>query len=524
MSVHALLSESEKGTYFGLSPWRELALLMLVGMEISWVTPWFRSLTPATYAVSPVRGALILAGIMLVSLWAVRLMDAVRLRMRIRQGITLGLLLVGVLIGLKTLLYAHESVGLVELLNRPLRSFTDWRTIIPDEFVIILTVLVGWWRGISLAQERIGPMVVRDHFVIGIIMYIVFAIINTLLTGETPGGFIFIFIFCALLAMASARISVLSTLRGGSLNVFDRRWFLGVLFASAITVGLALFFGDFFSNYLLWIASIFIGIVGLLAILLWGIISPILALVIRLMNSSAGTPILLQELTDQLEQLLEMMETFSQRMADVIGATQAMETLARWAPSIKGILLGVVIILVVGGILYWLAFQIWKEHKRRLFREDQQSLLVSGAFWDLLRAALRRQWEELVNNLGNAVDFRRQARLRAAARVRQVYTDLMDLCDDLGHPRPDAQTPLEFMPDLEALFPEQNQAVKEITQAYLKVRYGELPETRAEVDEVESAWNLVDIIGKEKKAVMKQQKNKPRLSNIKDVQKPRSKL
>jgi hypothetical protein len=59
-------------------PWRELAQIMIVLMEISWVTPWFRSLTPATYAVSPLQGVLVLLGIVLVGLWTVRLMDFIR--------------------------------------------------------------------------------------------------------------------------------------------------------------------------------------------------------------------------------------------------------------------------------------------------------------------------------------------------------------------------------------------------------------------------------------------------------------
>ena len=47
------------------------------------------------------------------------------------------------------------------------------------------------------------------------------------------------------------------------------------------------------------------------------------------------------------------------------------------------------------------------------------------------------------------------------------------------------------MENLERIFPASQAELATITHAYLRVRYGELPETRGQVDEVESAWELV---------------------------------
>ena len=144
---------------------------------------------------------------MFVSLSVVRLMDFLRLRSSVRQGVTLGLLAGKCLRGIKTLLYSHETILLEEMFTRPLRNMADVRILIPEEFVIMLTVLIGWWRGISLAQERIGPMVVREHFVVGIIMFVLFGFINTLVTGETPGYFIFSFLLFSILGNVICPIS-----------------------------------------------------------------------------------------------------------------------------------------------------------------------------------------------------------------------------------------------------------------------------------------------------------------------------
>ena len=61
----------------------------------------------------------------------------------------------------------------------------------------------------------------------------------------------------------------------------------------------------------------------------------------------------------------------------------------------------------------------------------------------------------------------------------------------MGEPRSPSETPLEFMDNLEKIFPASQVELATITHAYLRVRYGELPETSGQVEEVEAAWELV---------------------------------
>jgi hypothetical protein len=64
----------------------------------------------------------------------------------------------------------------------------------------------------------------------------------------------------------------------------------------------------------------------------------------------------------------------------------------------------------------------------------------------------------------------------------------MDLCEELNCPRPASTTPYEFLPDLGELFTTQTEDLRLITEAYVRVRYGEFPESNAEIELVESAW------------------------------------
>jgi len=56
---------------------------------------------------------------------------------------------------------------------------------------------------------------------------------------------------------------------------------------------------------------------------------------------------------------------------------------------------------------------------------------------------------------------------------------------------PEKRGQIEEVESLEKILPDSQEELATITHAYLRVRYGELPETSGQVDEVESAWERV---------------------------------
>ena len=142
---------------------------------------------------------------------------------------------------------------------------------------------------------------------------------------------------------------------------------------------------------------------------------------------------------------------------------------------------------------------------RRHFWTDQeedsleyQSLLDQEDLFGLLRSALRRGLGKVADGIGQIMHLRHAKRMLAAARIRRIYARLMDLSAKLNQPRPPSKTPLEFLPELEGIFPTLSMELGTITNAYLRVRYGELPETHQEVEIVETAWKRVRSYGQEK--------------------------
>ena len=161
---------------------------------------------------------------------------------------------------------------------------------------------------------------------------------------------------------------------------------------------------------------------------------------------------------------------------------------------------GIILAIILG---IFLALR-WQAERRRRAKADQNiDLFNMGDLLKNLGDALLKRAQDAAEALASRFKLDRATRLLQAARIRWVYYQLMDLCMGLGHPRRAAVTPVEFLPDLVGLFPDSQQGLEFITQAYLKVRYGELPESTEEVEGVISAWKEIETLGKQQKAALK---------------------
>lgn len=470
-------------------PWREVTILALIVMELCWIVPWFRSFTPVTHAVSSARAFLILGSMLLSVHLLARWTNYAYLRMDYRRAALVVMFFVSFIVGLRTLLYGHESVSLGELINRPLRAFTDWSGVIPTEFLILLFVFLVCRRGISLAQASIGPLLVKRNFQLGIIMFVAFVFLNTLATGETPGFLLYLFTFAGLIAMAASRIHVLSKLRGGGQSPFDRRWFLGIFLSTLVVVALAAWIAGFASFRLVFLERIFGLLFQVFAFLITILITPIIYLLFLLVSRFQFPSDVALRLLSALEQLRTTLMQIAERLAfrlNFLGWLAHLKPLLLWSVAI------VLVLLVMASLTRW-----WIKEQAK-DADERQSLLDGGNLLRLLGRSLRNGLLQIGQGLAELTRLRYGQRLLAAARIRRIYAELMDLSEALNAPRAEAQTPLEFLPILIGLFPGLEMELNTITQAYLRVRYGELPETREEVVEVETAWNHVSALGKER--------------------------
>jgi hypothetical protein len=414
--------------------------------------------------------------------------------LRIRRSLLLLLLLLNMIIGLQVLLYKAEWISLLDLLNRPIRSFADMGNLIPPEFWIMLFALFVSWRGIVYSDYHVGPVNALSGFRLGIIMFFLYGLALPFTQGS-PYLALYIFLFSSLMAMSSSRIAVLNQLRGGVNIRFSVPWIAGI---TTIILGIVTL-----SAALVWLArerlfSVFTAVFSALIYVLALIFSPLMWLFLRfafwlfeviridalftaLRNILIRLQLLIQSLIAMVSQWVQFLKL--DKVNEIIVQLVGYKSVYLW-----GILTVIVLI-----ILLVLRRTVWKREGGEDL--DSQSAKMDQNLLSYLKAALRRSLEKLADNLDDLLRLRQARQYLAAARIRRIYARLLTLSAKLDLPRPAARTPLEFLPSLQALFPGLKGELSTITDAYLLVRYGELPESPEALQDVETAWHLVSAEG-----------------------------
>jgi hypothetical protein len=498
-------------------PWREIAVGALMVMSLCWGVVWFRAFANIEGLASEVRTFLVFAAILFSAHSVVRLINFLNLKRSIRQGVMVSLLLVEIGIGIKQLLYPYEELGLGGLFEKPILTFRAIGVIIPGEFLIVFVVLLLWWHGIGLAGKRISPQTVLVQFKWGFSMFLSFIILRTFEPVMQIQRAIYFFLFAAMMAMTSARISTLRYGRGGKANVFDKRWLAGILVASlgllSLAIGVVALVGEA-NTFLLRVVTILWMVVILIVLLLT---APVIVIALGILEWLIKNPG--QALR---ETILAVVETITSIIITTIELLQAavtalFEQLAEAAqnPIIVAIiktLMALRWVVLAAGILGVLFGILWIAGRKLLAEEgssgnvdeSKESLLDGDNWLRMLKALFKRQVERL-EAIGQFLNIGRDQGVWAAARVRRIYAKLLRLCEKLESTRPEAQTPNEFLSTLKMLFPMHYQELELITAAYNQVRYGKFPERDMELRSIEEAWQRVRIQGEQELKYRKEQ-------------------
>jgi hypothetical protein len=139
-------------------------------------------------------------------------------------------------------------------------------------------------------------------------------------------------------------------------------------------------------------------------------------------------------------------------------------------------------------IIVSLFFSIRTMARRRQAVEMTEYIIQPGDLLSRLRREFEKRRKDLQDSLRGANPLARRQQILAAARIRQIYSALIELAATFGAPRDPAQTPLEYLGVLKRGLSSAGNDLQIITEAYLKIRYGELPEHAEEVQAVENAW------------------------------------
>lgn len=474
--------------------WRWVAICAQMVMELCWIIPWYRSLTPTTFAASEARVFWVFLLVMLIQYGLAWAMNVASFKLIVRRVFLGASLVVSIFFAYRYLLYYQQAMSPGELLERPFKAVAELLLLIPNEFIVALFVILIGLRGVSIASQSVSPSAMVWRFQIGVGMFILFAFVNTMVTGETPGNVFPTFLFSGLIAMSASRLAILERLRGGRPVIFDRRWFLGILIACSLAVLVALVAGNLVylpvsGTFTELLNSVLLVLFVMILLLLAPILFVLLLTFIRVNQMLAETNAF-PELVTNLDNII----TYAGGLAD-----QLVRILEQSLPPIETLRLiflwgTVAFVLFVGLVLAGLT---WVHRSKTTTGQDEIEKLensILGQIKKLLRSS--------VVNITQVIQdqFRGKASRKVRQRIRRIYQEMLLLSLSLGARLPPYQTPLELIPVLTELFQPLDDDVHLITEAYLRVRYGELSEKDEDLVAIENASLRIMTLGKKLKA------------------------
>jgi hypothetical protein len=351
---------------------------------------------------------------------------------------------------------------------------------VPDLIVLAVT-LVAWWRGIVAARREYDLHQVWFLFRLGIVVLLTYLIVTLIGHRMDVTLLLFGYFFFGLMSVALARILELGGIQRSSMG--RRQWV--ALLAGAILGNLTLAL----------LASLLVSpqavralldrvrpLVRLIQLAVWYVLAAILYLAWPLIEWAVawiaemrpeGMTFDMSPLQSPLINPLEMMQQPE--------ATRAVP----WCKTI------VVVVAVVGAL-----FLVTSAIRRFVERQAEGRDVERESLWSSQELA-----QDLKNSLLGGLDRLRtlvspsgSRKRRSAASIRKIYASMVDLATEAGYPRRPAETPYEYRRTLYRAFAGGHGAVDTITEAYVRVHYGSVPDNRAEMEHIVDCWQQVQAL------------------------------
>jgi hypothetical protein len=468
---------------------REAIWFSLAAAEVCWVTPVFLALNQVR---NPHPPALLWLGILILMLgffYFYRALEAANLRLHVRQGLLAAALILGAGLILRFHVYAGVGLRGSDWFLLPFRHLVDVAVVMPSSWVTIFLLVYLWARAIHLANRSPLANSVAFSFRSGVVILIVSSFLAKIFAGLDVAGFVAPYFFFSLLAVALARIEEVSLQPTSSQVPFSSFWIGSMVGAVTVLVILGMSVAVFF----------YAG--GLDQVLRW--LYPLL-FVLQVMVAGLGALLLMLlewilsqfsvDLSSWARGLQELFARLGQALALPLPTPPpGSETQTR--PLILGILQAAVTIGIPLAAILIVLFLTWRRLRRGRFKgggnEEWESLLSGKAVANGLQAMVRDGFDRLAELAGSLSHFGLGARFLAALSIRRIYANLVRLATEVGYPRAKAQTPHEYLQTLYQALPGSEVDVDLITAAYVNAHYGQVPDSREELQRIRGCWERV---------------------------------
>ncbi len=467
----------------------ELLYLFWVLMEVALIMPVALMIMPwAVYWPVPLLTAWVIL-IILIPFNLSRLMSLSNVPLATQRKVMMLALLLTIIISLRTMLYDPASLFDFGWLGELFQHFTTGgNPLWTWDLVLFFMVIFAWWRGMALTSRRVDIQDVGLRLRAGgLLLAPVVVALGLAPQAPSPVPYVLLFFLSALMSTALTRAEAIALQQTGHTYPMRPTWVLNIFLTSlavVLTAGaLALLLSGQGVPLLmawltpLWDAVKFLSMVVITTTtyLLLFILRPLQWLIALLYELLAGEGI---EQVEPEELPQEFGDGEIGQLFDLLNGPDPQTLL--WIN--RG--LTVLVIIVVLLLLYIALNHYFRQ--REMPGASGERPLAGGSRGG--RGGLRQR---LLDRLGL---FRQ---LRAAATVRRLYRQMCDLAAREGYPRVESQTPYEYLATLSELWPGGGPETRLITDAYVRVHYGELPETQEEMDSLRSALERLAALDSE---------------------------
>jgi hypothetical protein len=410
-----------------------------------------------------------------------RALVAANLSLRLQQS----LLVAGLLLSIALVLRFHALGGVAappQPASEPAASLLSaW----PTGMLLVVT----WARAVHLANRSLSAESIGFSFRAGILILAAAVVFVRFLTTRDTSVFVIFYFFFALVAVALARVEQVSHSPSSARGQFSRYWIGAAIGAvgGLITLGLGL------------VAFLQIG--GLTRVL--RLLSPLLRALQWIVVGLGVLLLLVLEwvlglfawnLDDLSRSLREAFERLDYLLAAPLPQSLPTEEPVM-NPVVQAILQGALTIGLPTLIIVVVLVLSWRRLRRVRLGEQEdearESLLSARLLAHSLQSAIQDGLDRL-SALASAVGrFGPATRFFTALTVRRIYANLVRLATEAGYPRPKAQTPYEYLATLAEAFPDSAEEVAAITEAYVGAHYGQLPDSRQELERIRACWERV---------------------------------
>jgi hypothetical protein len=474
--------------------WRKEALYVtLVAAEMCWFTPWFSMISRPAVASTTCGTALTLGILVLAVVYFSRILDRLQLDLLYQRVILIVTVVITTALIMRFLLYPSYSLFDFGWLGEAGESLLTFYSL-PPEVGVSALVLFLWWRGISIGQRNVTFQGVAFSFRLGVLLLvfsvpllsILAAYDSTVLVLSSAEVFILPFFFFSLLAVALARVEEVNRAKGGVGAPFNFTWLailLGSIAAVLVTAWLIsrVYSIEGFSQILRWLRPVFdplLRVVEYILILLFKLLTPLLEWLARIFQGAFET----------LAQNIEGIEIPQPLPPQDLQSAKPIKPPRLLMDALRYVCLG----LIGVGILVGLALGLRRRlDRQRRGSETRESLWSSAALGDGMLNSLRNGWGRLKDIAGLVGRFGPGMRLYAAVSIRKIYANMARLAERQGFPRQPAQTPYEYLPALGLAFPDCQAEATAITEAYVNVHYGEVPESLRDLQRIRECWQQI---------------------------------